>query len=85
MTQGQLAEKCFVSTNSVSMWEKGKAYPPKDTMERICVALGVPASYLMAKSAEEDVPEDKRTVYRALLELLREESTDIEPEAKKTL
>ena len=68
MTQGQLAERCCVSTNAVSSWETGKSFPPKDTLERICRALEVPTSYLLLASiAEEDVPEEKRVICRALL------------------
>lgn len=74
MTQGQLAERCFVSVNAVSAWETGKSYPPKGTMKRICVALGIPTSYLLLASIEEeDVPEEKRALYKALLEPFRRE------------
>jgi transcriptional regulator with XRE-family HTH domain len=77
MTQLQLAEKCFVSTNAVSSWETGKAYPPKGAMERICMALGIPTSYLLLASIEEeDVPEEKRMLCKALLEPLRRELLD---------
>lgn len=81
LTQKDLGERCGVSMNQVSSWETGKAYPPKGTLGKICQALGETTSYLLAKSAEDDVPEDKRVVYRALLELLRKEMTE-EPETK---
>lgn len=73
-TQGQLAEKCGMSTNAVSSIETGKAYPPKNTVERLCQVFGIPTSYLLMQSIEEeDFPEDKRVLYRALLEPLRNE------------
>lgn len=74
MTQTQLAERCGTSTNAVSDWETGKSWPPKGVSERVCEALGVPTSYLMLASIEEDdIPEEKRVLYRALLEPLRNE------------
>lgn len=74
MTQRQLAEACGTSMNAVSSWETGRAWPPKGTAERVCEALGVPTSYLILASIEkEDIPEEKRVLYKALLEPLRNE------------
>ena len=74
MTQEQLAAKCGMSTNAISSLETGKAYPPKATVEKLCRAFGIPVSYmLMAAIEEQDIPEEKRVLYRALLEPLRNE------------
>lgn len=74
MTQAQLAERCFVSSNAVSAWETGGAYPPKSSVERLCKAFGVPVAYFMMASIEEcDFPEEKRILYRTQLEPLRRE------------
>ena len=74
MTQGQLAERCEMSANAISSIETGKAYPPKGTVERMCQVFGMPTSYLLLASIEEeDFPEEKRVLYRALLEPLRNE------------
>lgn len=74
MTQGQLAEKCDMSTNAICSIETGKAYPPKSTVEKLCQAFSIPTSYLLLASIEEeDLPEEKRVLYRALLEPLRNE------------
>lgn len=74
MTQAQLAEKCGMSTNAICSLETGKAYPPKATVDRLCQAFGIPESFLlMASIEEEDIPEEKRVLYRALLEPLRNE------------
>ena len=74
LSQAQLADRCGVTVNAVSSWETGKAWPPKGTAEKICEALGVPTSYLMLAAIEiEDIPEEKRVLYRALLEPLRNE------------
>ena len=77
LTQGQLAEKCGMSVQTVSDWETGKKWPPKGSSERVCEALGVPTSYLMISSIEEnDIPEEKRVLYHTLIEPLRNELLD---------
>lgn len=74
LSQAQLADRCGVTVNAVSSWETGKSWPPKGTAEKICEALGVPTSYLMLAAIEiVDIPEEKRVLYRALLEPLRNE------------
>lgn len=73
MTQTELARRVGVSVNAVSAWETGKTFPPKDTIKRICEALGVPTSYLLISTLEEkDVPEDMRVLYRALITPLKD-------------
>lgn len=74
MTQGELAVYVGKSVNAVSSWELGKSFPPKNSIRLICNAFGIPVSYLMLYAVEEmDVPEDKRVLYRALLEPLKDE------------
>ena len=77
MTQAQLAERCGMSINGLCLLETGKRFPPKSTVEKLCAALGVPQSYLMLATIEEtDIPEEKRVLYRALVEPLRDELLD---------
>ena len=74
MTQEELAERIGMSVNSVSTWELNKVFPPKESIKRICEALGVPQSYFLLSTIEEkDIPEEKRVLYRASLEPLRNE------------
>lgn len=74
MTQAKLADKCGMSTNAICSLETGKAYPPKATVDKLCEVFGIPQSYLLMASIEEaDIPEEKRVLYRALLEPLRNE------------
>lgn len=74
MTQGELAAYMGMSVNAVSSWELGKSFPPKNSIKLICDAFGVPVSYLMLTTVEEmDIPEDKRVLYRTLLEPLKDE------------
>ena len=74
LTQAQLGDRCGMSTNAICSLETGKAYPPKATVDKLCEAFGIPQSYLLMASIEEsDIPEEKRVLYRALLEPLRNE------------
>lgn len=74
MTQAQFGEACFMSTNAVSALERGKSFPPRSTVERICRTLNVPVAYfLMASIEEDDFPENKRILYRTQLDPLRRE------------
>lgn len=74
MSQVQLAEKCGMSVNGVSMIENGQRFPQNSTVEKLCQAFGIPQSYLMLAAIEEDdMPEEKRVLYRALVEPLRDE------------
>ena len=74
LTQAKLAELCDMSTNQICSLETGKAYPPVATVKRLCGAFGVPQSYLLVASIEEeDFPEEKRVLYSAMLEPLRNE------------
>lgn len=84
MTQTELAERTGVSVNTVSAWELGKTQPPRDRITRLCVALGIPASYLMMESIEEsDIPEDKRALYRTLFETVKSLLIDDKPAEDK--
>lgn len=74
MTQAELAERIGMSINAISKWELGKSFPPKDSIKHICEAFGIPTSFLMLSTIEEnDLPEDKRVLYRAVLEPLKNE------------
>jgi transcriptional regulator with XRE-family HTH domain len=74
MTQPQLAAKCGISTNALCSLETGKSYPAKATIEKLCQALCIPQAYLLVSSIQEDdFPEEKRVLYRAMLEPLRNE------------
>ena len=74
MTQLQLAELCGMSTNAISSLELGKTYPPKATVERLCQVFGISQALFNLSTIEEsDFPEEKRVLYRAMLEPMREE------------
>lgn len=73
LSQTQLGERIGMSAMSVSNFETGKSYPPKGSIERICSAFGIPTSYLaLAAIEEQDIPEEKRMLYRVLLPLRNE-------------
>lgn len=74
MTQEQLAARCGMSINGVSLIEMGKRTPSTGTIELLCKAFDIPVTYLFLQTIEEeDFPDDKRVLYRALLEPLRNE------------
>ena len=77
MPQSELAQKCGVSVNTVSSWETGKAYPPKSSIELLCQAFGLSLAQFQLQAIEEsDFPEEKRVLYRAMLEPLRNELSE---------
>ena len=77
MPQSELAQKCGVSVNTVSSWETGKAYPPKSSIELLCQAFGMSLAQFQLEAIEEtDFPEEKRVLYRAMLEPLRNELSE---------
>jgi len=74
ITQKQLAELSEISTNALCSIETGQSFPSKATISRICSALNIPESYLLLFSlTEDDIPKDKRILYRTLCEPLKEE------------
>lgn len=46
-TQAQLAEKAGISQNSISIYEKGRSFPQRDTLDRLAKALGCEAKDLI--------------------------------------
>jgi len=75
--QSELAQKCGVSVNTVSSWETGKAYPPKSSIELLCQAFGMSLAQFQLEAIEEaDFPEEKRVLFRAMLEPLRNELSE---------
>lgn len=80
MTQGQLAELCFVSKTTVSAWENDRTFPPKGSAERLCKAFGIPVAYFILEGIEEqDVPEKHRDVFLTLLKPMRNFLLEKEP------
>ena len=74
LTQAQLADRVGLSVNAVSSLELGNTYPPKATVEKLCEAFGIsPALFQLSVIDEGDFPEEKRVLYRALLQPLRNE------------
>lgn len=47
LTQAQFGEKLSVSQDTVSLWEKGKAYPNTEYVIDICKKFNVSADYLL--------------------------------------
>ena len=74
ITQKQLAELSEISTNALCSIETGQSLHSKTTISKICKSLNIPESYLLLFSiTEDDIPEDKRIIYRTLCEPLKKE------------
>ena len=50
MTQQELAERLFVSRQTVSSWETGRNLPSLETLARLAELLGVSTDYLLGRS-----------------------------------
>lgn len=74
ISQKTLADMCEISANAMCNIESGKSFPGKETVNKICKALNIPESYLLLFSlSEDDIPENKRILYRTLCEPLKNE------------
>lgn len=73
LTQKQLASECEISTHALCNIERGETFPSKNTISKLCKALAIPESYLLLFSlTEDDVPEDKKVLFRTLCEPLKQ-------------
>lgn len=69
MTQKELAQRIGVSANALCAIELNRSFPGKDTIVKVCRELGVPVGYLLFFAlTEEDIPKDKRELFRILRE-----------------
>jgi transcriptional regulator with XRE-family HTH domain len=67
LSQKELAEKSGISANAMCSIENDNAFPSKSTIKSICNALSIPTSLLLfASLTDEDIPEDKLIVFKAL-------------------
>ena len=72
MKQNELAEKSGLSVNALSMIEKDKTFPKKETIKKICEALQIPVCFLLFFSIDEDdVPSEKKVVFNSLSEAVK--------------
>lgn len=74
MTQKELAQRIGMSANALCAIELNRALPAKETIVKICRVLNVPVGYLLFFAlTEEDIPQDKRELFR----ILREDLCDV--------
>jgi transcriptional regulator with XRE-family HTH domain len=67
LSQKELAQMCDISVNALSQIELNESFPQKTTIAKICSILGIPTSYLLFFSiSEDDIPEEKRKIFKAL-------------------
>ena len=74
ITQKQLAELSEISANALCCIENGQSFPSKRTISKICSSLKIPESYMLLFSiTEDDIPEEKKILFRTLCEPLKKE------------
>lgn len=72
VSRKELAERSNLSITALYNIENNLSFPSKDTIERLCSSLNVPVSFLMFYSiTEDDIPEEKRTLFRFLQEPMK--------------
>ena len=65
--QKELSDICGLSVNALSQIETNVTFPKKANIKKICDALNIPVSYLLFFSiSDEDIPEDKKPVFKSL-------------------
>ena len=73
MKQKNLAAAAGISSNALRNIEADYSIPSMATLKRLRQALDVPMSYILVFSVtEDDVAEDKRTIFRQLMPVLKE-------------
>lgn len=67
VSRKRLATNSGISITALYNIENNLSFPSKATIDKICSALGVPISFLLVFSiTEDDVPENKREIFRHL-------------------
>ena len=70
----ELASLAGISNNALAAIEKDRSMPTKATFQKICEGLGVSVAYVLARTiTEEDLPPQKREVFRILMPLFKEQ------------
>ena len=73
ISRNKLAERSDISVTALYNIENGLSFPSKETIDRLCTALGVPVSYLLFYSiTESDLPPHKRDFFRVAVGPVRE-------------
>lgn len=68
MTQVQLAKLVGVSSVMIGFWEIGRTFPTQPKIKAVANAFGMSVALLLLLSiTEEDVPESKKELYKALV------------------
>ena len=69
ISQKELADQCGLSANAMCSIENNASFPSKGSFEKICKALDMPSAYIFLFAiTDEDIPENKRFIYKQYLE-----------------
>jgi len=67
LKQSEIAKRSNISVTALYNIENGLSFPSKETIDRLCTAIGVPVAYLLFYSiTDEDLPESKREAFHYL-------------------
>lgn len=68
----EIAKRSDISVTALYNIENGLSFPAKETIDRLCSALGVPVAYLLFYSiTEDDLPANKREAFHYLQEPMK--------------
>jgi len=74
--QKELAKSAGISDTALYNIEKDLSMPTKQTIQKISAALGHSVAYVLVSCVtEDDVPTEKREVFRALIKILKDNDT----------
>lgn len=69
LSQKDLADMCDMSTNAICSIERNQSFPAKSTFDKICKALDMPSACIFLFAiTDEDIPENKRVIYKEFFE-----------------
>jgi transcriptional regulator with XRE-family HTH domain len=71
--QKELAKAVWISQTALYNIEKDLSFPTIPTFKKICASLGHSVGYVLASTVtEDDVPPEKREVFRLLYKIIKD-------------
>jgi transcriptional regulator with XRE-family HTH domain len=77
LSQKKLGLALGLSDKAISAYEKGRTYPPVDTLVRIAEELGKPVTYFLSEENEEQDLHDKVSRIEELLKKASEQFEEV--------
>ncbi|ACK60757.1 TPA: helix-turn-helix transcriptional regulator [Bacillus cereus] len=70
MNQEQFGKEVDLTKGTVSKFENGKAFPSRETIEKIAKRFNVPVNYLYGENKDDDSSDDKYKKFKEIMEWL---------------